>query len=149
MLISDHSILVHIPVSLAYAQWAQPQIYRNFMQGVIKVTRPSWNRLVWHVCYAGVQEVWEARITERDKNRCLAWESVSDRANHTRLTFNPVAADVTLIHLHTEYEPLSVLEDIGMTLGAVSQRIEGDLQRFKDLVEGKLICPSHIISCPH
>lgn len=149
VLISDHAILVHAPLSLVYGQWTQPQLYPHFMQGVIEVTRPSWNRLVWHVCYSGQREVWEARVTKREQNRCLAWESVDSRANHTCLSFNPVAPDVTLIQLHTEYEPLSVLEDIGMTLGAVSQRVEGDLQRFKELVEGRLVCPSLIIACPH
>ena len=149
MLISDHSIVVHIPVSLAYAPWTLTRLYPNFMQGVLKVTRPTWSRMVWHVCYTGEPEIWEARITEREKNRCLAWESIGDRANHTRLTFEQIAPDVTLIQLHSEYEPLSVLEDTGTTLGAVSQRIEGDLHRFKELVEGKLICPSLIIACPH
>jgi hypothetical protein len=39
--------------------------------------------------------------------------------------------------LHISYEPDGALEKIADSLGVVSARVEGDLQRFKEFIEEK------------
>ncbi|MBE2270529.1 MAG: hypothetical protein IAE80_19990 [Anaerolinea sp.] len=136
MLKIDHALYVHAPISMVYAFWTRFEDYPGFMQGVLTVKRPTWTRLIWHANYAGDYETWEAHLTVRSKNETLAWESVNYRTNNMRLDFYSIAPDLTLLKLHAEYEMLHILEDIGVTLGAVSQRLYGDLVRAQYVIEG-------------
>ncbi len=141
MLVIDHALYVNAPISVTYHHWTRYPEFPRFMEGVVSVKRPTWTRLLWRTIYAGEPELWEARIVCHLPNECLAWESVNHRANHMRLDFSPVAADMTLVTLRAEYEVLHSLEDVGTSLGAVSERLYGDLVRAQQLIEGRTMLP--------
>jgi hypothetical protein len=42
---------------------------------------------------------------------------------------------MTRVMLQLEYEPEGATEAVGSALGFVTRRVEGDLERFKDLIE--------------
>jgi hypothetical protein len=51
------------------------------------------------------------------------------------VVFKPIDAQRTEIELHINFEPEGMKEEVGSALGAVSRRVEGDLNRFKEFVE--------------
>jgi uncharacterized membrane protein len=51
--------------------------------------------------------------------------------------FDKIDNTRTRVRLSMEYEPEGAVENIGDTLGLVTQRVEGDLERFKAYIEGR------------
>jgi uncharacterized membrane protein len=92
--------------------------------------------LYWRANYAGVREDWHAEIVDVQQNARVAWHSLSSRRNDMCVTFVALDAQRTRVNLHLEYEAINFLEDAGSTLGAVARRVESDLLRFKNLIEG-------------
>jgi uncharacterized membrane protein len=41
------------------------------------------------------------------------------------------------INLRIDYEPKGIIEKTGDAVGVVSQRVEGDLKRFKEFIESR------------
>jgi len=48
-----------------------------------------------------------------------------------------VTEDVTRVTLGIDYEPTTLLEDLGGKLGLLSSRVQGDLARFKAFIEAR------------
>jgi hypothetical protein len=48
-----------------------------------------------------------------------------------------VSNDKSRIMLHLDYNPQGVVENLGDAAGMVTQRVEGDLKRFKDFIESR------------
>jgi uncharacterized membrane protein len=44
---------------------------------------------------------------------------------------------VTRVSLRIDYQPETFLEEAGDKLGVVSNRVQGDLQRFKEFIEAR------------
>ena len=65
----------------------------------------------------------------------IAWRSTSGAANAGTVRFEPLAPERTRIKLTMEYEPKGFLENTGDALGVVSHKVEGAVERFKDLLE--------------
>jgi uncharacterized membrane protein len=53
------------------------------------------------------------------------------------VTFHRLADNKTRIMLQMEYDPQGFVEKAGDMLGAVSRRIQGDLERFKKFIESR------------
>jgi len=51
----EKSVLVNVPVSVAYNQWTQFEEFPRFMEGVKKVTQLTDDRLEWVAEIAGVK----------------------------------------------------------------------------------------------
>jgi len=68
---------------------------------------------------------------------CIAWHSVTGAHNAGVVTFHRLADAKTRIMLKLEYEPEGVMENAGDWLGVIRMRTAGDLDRFKDFIEGR------------
>jgi uncharacterized membrane protein len=53
------------------------------------------------------------------------------------VTFNPISDNKTKIMLQLDYDPEGMVENVGDAIGMVSQRVEGDLKRFKEFIESR------------
>jgi uncharacterized membrane protein len=53
------------------------------------------------------------------------------------VTFSPLSENKSKLNLRLEYETEGAVEKTGDTIGVVSGRVEGDLQRFKDFIESR------------
>ncbi|MBZ0290393.1 MAG: SRPBCC family protein [Anaerolineae bacterium] len=137
MIVVDKVHVVHAPVSQVYHQWTSFESFPRFMQGVVDVERIDNMLLHWRASYSVSIEDWYAEITEVQRDRCVAWRALGSRRHHVRVSFTPLSAGTTRVLLHLEYEPNDILEDCGPMLGAVERRVEGDLMRFKELMEGR------------
>jgi len=131
----EQSIDVEVPVRTAYNQWTQFEEFPKFIDGIVEVRQLSETRLLWRTEIGGVDESWEAEIDEQIPDDRIAWHSVTGAKNAGVVTFHRLSDTRTRIMLQIEYDPQGVLENVGDALGAVSLRVKGDLQRFKEFVE--------------
>jgi uncharacterized membrane protein len=128
---------VNVPVRTAYNQWTQFESFPQFMEGVKEVRQLDDRRLHWRAEIAGKEEAWEAEILEQVPERQIAWRSVSGTPNAGSVVFEPIDDGHSRIMLTMEYEPQGLTESVGSALGFDSRRVEGDLKRFKEMVESK------------
>ena len=135
MSVIEKSIEVNVPVRTAYNQWTQFEDFPKFMEGVRQVTQLDDKRLHWKANIAGKDEEWNAEITEQIPDQRIAWKSQGGASNAGAVTFQSLSDAKSKIMLHLEYEPRGTVEKVGDAAGMVTQRIEGDLRRFKDYIE--------------
>ncbi len=133
----EKSIEVNIPVRTAYNQWTQFEEFPQFMEGVKQVKQLDDKRLLWRAEIAGKEKEWEAEITEQIPDKRIAWRSRSGAPNAGVVTFHNISPTTTKVMLQLEYDPETVVEKVGDAVGIVSQRVEGDLQRFKEFIESR------------
>ena len=133
----EHSILVNVPVSVAYNQWTQFEDFPHFMNGITKVSHVSDDRLEWVAELAGVKRKWEARILEQVPDKKVAWAATSGATNAGEVTFEDLGGGQTSVRLSLEYEPEGLVEKIGDKLHVVDNQTEGDLKRFKAFIEAE------------
>ncbi|HET9436839.1 MAG TPA: SRPBCC family protein [Gaiellaceae bacterium] len=132
----EKSIDVEVPVSTAYGQWTQFEEFPRFMEGVKSVRQIDDKRLHWVAEVGGEREEWDAEIVEQEPDRIIAWRSTGGAANHGRVEFMPMNGG-TRVNVAFEYEPEGMKEKAGALLGFDEGQVEDDLERFKDLVEGR------------
>ncbi len=129
------SIDVNVPVSTAYNQWTQFEEFPRFMEGVKSVRQLDDKRLHWKTQIAGKEEDFDAVIDQQVPDQRIAWHSTIGPKQGGVVTFHRLGDSKTRIMLQMEYEPQGVVEKAGDMLGAVSMRIQGDLDRFKKYIE--------------
>ncbi|HEX2906242.1 MAG TPA: SRPBCC family protein [Phototrophicaceae bacterium] len=133
----EQSIDVQVPVRTAYNQWTQFEAFPMFMEGVKEVQQLSDNRLLWRAEIAGKDEEWFAEISEQLPDQRIAWHSTSGAKNAGVVTFHYLHPNTTRVTLQIEYDPEGPIENVGNLLGFVSRRVQGDLERFKEFIEGR------------
>jgi uncharacterized membrane protein len=133
----EKSIDLNVPVHTAYNQWTQFEEFPRFMDGVKEVHQLDDKHLHWKAQIAGKEKEWNAEIVEQTPDEIISWRSTSGALNNGAVTFMPMGHDRCRITLRIDYDPEGFLETTGDVLGFVSNRIEGDLERFKDYIESR------------
>lgn len=131
----EKSIEVNVPEYTAYAQWMKFEEFPQFMEGVKDVKRLDVKRFHWKAEIAGQEKEWETEITEQLADQRLAWMSREGVIKGWVVTFRPLSSAKSNIMLQLEYDPQGFAEPAGEALEVVSQRVQGDLERFKALIE--------------
>jgi len=131
----EKSIEVECPVSTVYNQWTQFEEFPRFMQNVKRVTQLDDHRLHWEAEIGGKNKEWDARITDQIPDQLIAWQSEGGEYNSGTVKFSPVGTDRTRIDLRVIYDPEGFLESAADAVGIVSNRVAGDLERFKEFIE--------------
>ncbi|RJF96164.1 SRPBCC family protein [Noviherbaspirillum saxi] len=131
------SIDVNVPVSTAYNQWTQFEQFPRFMDSVREVRQLDDTHVHWRADVAGKEEEWDAEITEQIPDKRIAWRSISGARNAGVVTFHKISDSTTRIMLQMDYEPQGMDEQIGDTLGMVKLQAQGNLKRFKQLLESQ------------
>ncbi len=133
----EQSIDVEVPISTAYNQWTQFEEFPKFMEGVDEIRQIDDRHVHWVVSFGGAQHEWDAEITEQNPDERVAWKNTDGKDNAGVVTFHQLAADRTRIMVQMDWAPEGVKEKLGATLGFDQRRIEGDLERFKALIESQ------------
>ena len=133
----ESSIEVLAPVSAAYNQWTQFEEFPQFMDGVEEVRQVGDTRLHWVASVGGRRAEWDAKILEQHPDRQISWISEDGKKNRGTVTFESLGEDRTLIRLSLGYQAEGFVEAVGSAAGLDRRRIEGDLARFKELIEGR------------
>ena len=131
----ETSIEVNVPEYTAYAQWTRFEEFPQFMEGVKEVKRLDVKRFHWKAEIAGQVKEWDTEITEQAADQRLAWISRGDVNKGWIVTFHRLADAKSKVMLQVEYDPQDLAENAGEALGVVSSRVQGDLERFKELIE--------------
>ena len=133
----EQSIVVNVPVQMAYNQWTQFEEFPRFMDGVESVRQLDDKRLHWRANIGGKVKEWDAEITEQHPDERIAWTARSGARNAGVVAFHRLDENRTKIMLQVDYEPEGVVENVGDAVGIVSARIKGDLERFKEFIESR------------
>ena len=137
----EESIEVNVPVRTAYNQWTQFEEFPKFMQNVDEVRQLDDTHLHWRVSQAGKSHEFTTEITEQHPDERVAWKTedgISDRISHAGVvTFHRISDATTRVMVQMDWEPDGVTEKIGAALGMDAKRVSGDLDRFKELIEGR------------
>ena len=131
------SIDVDVPVRIAYDQWTQFEEFPRFMESVEKVEQLDDTTLRWTAEIAGVKKTWKATITEQTPDQRIAWTSTEGAENAGVVTFHRLDDRKTRVALQLDVEPEGPVESVGDALGFVQRQAKGDLERFKEFVEGR------------
>jgi uncharacterized membrane protein len=131
------SVDVDVPVRTAYDQWTQFESFPMFMEGVEKVEQLDDTTLRWTASIAGQKRTWKARITEQVPDERIAWTSTEGAKNAGVVTFHRLDDNKTRVTLQMEVDPEGPVDNIGDALGLLERRVEGDLKRFKEFIEGR------------
>jgi uncharacterized membrane protein len=133
----ESSIEVAVPISAAYNQWTQFEEFPQFMQGVEEVRQLDDTRLHWVASVGGRRAEWDAKILEQHPDRQISWISEDGKKNRGTVTFESLGDKQTLVRLSLGYRAEGFVEAVGSAAGLDRRRIEGDLMRFKELIEGR------------
>ena len=133
----EKSILVNVPLSIAYNQWTQFEEFPHFMSGVKSVTQLDDEHLDWVAEIGGVRRQWRATILEQVPDKKVSWAATEGATNAGVVTFEDAGGGQTRLHLVLEYEPEGLVEKIGDQLNVVENQAEGDLDRFKSFIESE------------
>ena len=133
----ERSIEINVPVKAAYNQWTQFEEFPKFMEGVKQVRQLDNTHLHWKADIGGKEKEWDAEITEQIPDERIAWTSRSGAFNAGVVTFHRLSDAKSKVMLQLQYEPEGVVENVGDAVGMVSQRVQGDLERFKSFIEGR------------
>ena len=133
----DESIEVGVPVATAYNQWTQFEDFPLFMDGVDDVKQLNDTRLHWVATIGGKTAEWDAKILEQHPDRQISWVSEDGKKTRGTVSFESLGEGRTLIRLSMSYKPQGAVETVGSAAGIDNQRIRGDLQRFKELIESR------------
>ena len=129
------SIDVNVPVSTAYNQWTQFEEFPRFIDGVKEVRQLDEKRLHWKTEIGGKEVDFDAIIDQQVPDQRIAWHSTIGPKQGGVVTFHRLGDNKTRVMLQMEYDPQGFVEKVGDMVGAVSMRIQGDLDRFKKFIE--------------
>jgi uncharacterized membrane protein len=133
----DESIDVGVPVSTAYNQWTQFEDFPLFMEGIDHVEQRDDTRLHWVATFAGRTAEWDAKILEQQPDSQISWISEDGKKTRGTVSFEPLADARARIRVSMSYKVEGALETAGSTAGLDAQRVRGDLERFKELIEAR------------
>jgi uncharacterized membrane protein len=131
----EKTIEIEAPLNRVYNQWTQFEKFPEFMEGIEEVKQLDAKHLHWVAEVAGKRKEWDAEITEQLPDQRIAWRATSGTINAGTVSFRPRDQNHTVVILRMNYEPEGGIEQTGDGRGAVSRRVEGDLQRFRDFIQ--------------
>jgi uncharacterized membrane protein len=107
------------------------------MDGVDDVKQLDDTRLHWVATIGGRTAEWDAKILEQHPDRQISWVSEDGKKTRGTVSFEPLADNRALIRLSMSYKAEGPVETLGSAAGLDRQRVRGDLQRFKELIESR------------
>jgi uncharacterized membrane protein len=131
----EKSIEVNAPLREVYNQWTQFEDFPRFMEGVEEVRQIDDKHLYWRAKIAGAEREWHAEIVDQVPDQRIAWRGLTGVAPSGAVLFRSVGPDRTEVTLRVRYDPEGVTEKVADLLGVLSMRVQGDLNRFKELMD--------------
>jgi uncharacterized membrane protein len=126
-----------VPLQTAYNQWTQFEEFPQFMEGVEEIRQLDDTHLHWVAEIGGQRHEWDAEVTEQKPDERVAWRNTDGKENAGVVTFHRLDEDKTRIMVQLDWVPAGFLEKVGDAIGASDRRVQGDLERFKELVESR------------
>ena len=131
----EQSIELDVPVHTAYNQWTQFEEFPKFMEGVEEIRQLDDTHLHWVAEFGGSRHEWDAVITEQLPDERVAWRNTDGKENAGVVTFHKLDDRHSKVMVQLDFVPEGTKEKVGAAIGAPDRRVNGDLQRFKELIE--------------
>ncbi|KAA6211882.1 SRPBCC family protein [Streptomyces filamentosus] len=130
------TIEVEAPLREVYDQWTQFEEFPRFMDGVEEVRQLDDRLCHWRTKVAGATREFDTEIVDQLPDQRIAWRTVGgDVRQKGVVTFEKVDETRTRVQLAMEVEASGIADRAAKAMGVVENRIEGDLQRFKQFME--------------
>ena len=135
----EEAIDVNVPVRTAYNQWTQFEEFPRFMSNVEEVRQVDDTHLRWKAKVAGQEQQWDAEITEQTPDQRVAWVNTSGPRNQGVVNFHYLDEGRTKVQVMMDVEPPAGVagEAADSVFGLTSKSVKGDLERFKQFIEGR------------
>jgi uncharacterized membrane protein len=122
------------PVGTVYEKWTEFEEFPNFMHRVLNVKQEddkvTWDEKIWFS-----SRRWEGEITERKRNKRVAWKTTSGMAHAGVVTFHRLDDELTRVMVDMDFVPQGMIEKMASGLRFVKRAVQADLARFKAYVE--------------
>jgi uncharacterized membrane protein len=140
----EKSIRVNAPASKVYELWRNFENFPRFMENVEEVRSldGSGKRSHWKLKGPmGTSAEFDAELTQDEPNRAIGWNSTTGSMETTgAVTFNELA-DNTEVHVVMQWgdPPAGAVGEAASRMWQnPGKMLEEDLQRFKDIAEGRV-----------
>ncbi|MEB3332345.1 MAG: SRPBCC family protein [Synechococcaceae cyanobacterium] len=138
----EHTVTAEIeaPVEQVWAVWSDLESMPRWMHWIESVVTADEDPDLtdWTLAAQGFRFHWKARITRRVPAQQLHWESVGGLPTRGAVRFYPLGPDRTAVKLSVSYELPAVVAPLmepSIMGGIVTRELQGNLDRFRDLVE--------------
>jgi uncharacterized membrane protein len=133
----QQSIEVNVPVHALYEQLSRFEDYPQFLDNVERVQEIDDSRLHWTTKMANRPVEWDASITKREADRCIAWQDVSGMSSDCRIEVQALSEDSSKAIITLEAEPGQFP---GLVTGEredeMKKQLGAAMEKLKDFVEG-------------
>ena len=140
----EKSIRVNAPVEQVYSYWRNFDNFSSFMEHVedVRATSPDGKRSHWKIKGPlGKSVEFDAEMTKDEPNRMIGWNSLGgDMGTSGAVTFNQLDENTEVHVVMQWFDPPggAVGEAASRMLQNPEKMLEEDLQRFKDIAEGRV-----------
>jgi hypothetical protein len=136
MVTVQRSIEINVPVHTLYSKITYFEAYPRFMHDVESVQQLDDIHLHWITRMSDQPVEWNAIITERVPNHCIAWHNTTGPTNAGKLELQPTGPGESRLTLTLNAEA-GQEQDSSTNDGVpeISQKVWEDLIRLKDFVE--------------
>ncbi|MFB6549820.1 MULTISPECIES: SRPBCC family protein [unclassified Streptomyces] len=132
------TVEVDVPVHTAYNQWTQFEKFPQFMEGVEEVRQLDERRNRWTTNVSGVKREFDTEIVDQLPDERITWRTTTgDTSQKGMVRFQRLDDTHTRVELVMDVEPTGIAEKTGDMLGVIDRRVKGDMQRFKEYIEGR------------
>jgi len=147
--VAGRSVTINRPVRELYDFFRDFTNLPHFMENVVSIDVVDAKLSHWVVkAPAGATVAWDARITQEEQDRLIAWTSEpgADVANSGRIEFRDAGPRGTVVTATIAYDPPGGV--VGKLIAKMFQRepaiqARRDLRRFKQLMEtGEIATPA-------
>ena len=140
MAVHEKSVIVDAPIHQVFHTWRNLENLPRFMSHVQEVRQLDGKRSHWKGKVAGIDQEWDAEITQLEENKVIAWRSISGFKNSGEVRFEPLDGK-TKITVRFEYEPpasiLGDLAEVAYIGRKFDENLQDDLENFRRSVERK------------
>ena len=123
------------PIGTVYEKWTQFEEFPNFMHRVLNVKQEDDDKVTWDEKIWFSKRHWEGEITERKRNKRIAWKTTSGMAHAGVVTFHRLDDELTRVMVDMDFVPQGMIEKMASGLRFVKRAVQADLARFKAYVE--------------
>jgi HSP20 family molecular chaperone IbpA/carbon monoxide dehydrogenase subunit G len=135
----EQSIEIQAPPHTVYGQLVQFEHYPRFIEGVQQVRRTSASVLHWIFRTGGIHLEWDAEVTQQVPDRVIGLRAAGRPHGELKCELSEPpgsGAGRTLLRVFLDYDPAyEMIARHENAAAAIARHIEGDLARFKKLVE--------------
>ena len=131
------SVDVYVPVSTACTQWIQFEEFPQFMEIVDRIGQLDDTHTSCRISVAGISREFDARITKQHGDERVA-STFDDGLRHDGvITFHRLDDTTIRVTAQMVVDPEGFIENVADNADVLDRRIKGDMQRFKQFIEGR------------